>query len=80
MRQYTLLALLLPGLAAAQEKKDAKLDPLPEIKLDRKDPVAYEKDIEPIFANNCYSCHGPKKQESSLRLDSKADALKGGDS
>jgi len=42
-------------------------------------PVDFAKDIEPLFANNCYSCHGPKKQEAGLRLDSKADALKGGE-
>ena len=42
-------------------------------------PVDFAKDIEPIFANNCYSCHGPKKRESALRLDVKAEALKGGD-
>ena len=41
--------------------------------------VAFAKDIEPIFAGHCYSCHGPKKQESSFRLDQKAAALKGGE-
>ena len=28
---------------------------------------------------NCFSCHGEKKQKSHLRLDSLAAALKGGD-
>ena len=42
-------------------------------------PVDFAKDIQPIFANNCYSCHGSKKQESGLRLDQQAAALKGGD-
>ncbi len=42
-------------------------------------PVDFTRDIEPLLANSCYSCHGPKKQEAGLRLDSRADALKGGE-
>ena len=42
-------------------------------------PVDFAKDIEPLLANSCYSCHGPRKQEAGLRLDSKADALRGGE-
>ena len=33
-------------------------------------PVDFAKDIEPLLANNCFSCHGPRKQEAGLRLDS----------
>lgn len=40
----------------------------------------YATDIQPIFKAKCYSCHGPDKSESGLRLDRKADALAGGDS
>lgn len=39
----------------------------------------FEKQIRPVLADNCLKCHGPQKQWSSLRLDSKAAALKGGD-
>ena len=39
----------------------------------------FAKDIQPLLADRCYQCHGSKKQESGLRLDVKADALKGGD-
>src|SRR5262245_62121505 len=41
--------------------------------------VDFAKDIQPIFARACYSCHGPTKQRSDFRLDLKAAALKGGD-
>src|ERR1043166_6498987 len=34
--------------------------------------VDFAKDVEPIFSSHCYDCHGPKKQEASLRLDQKA--------
>ena len=33
--------------------------------------------IEPIFAKNCYACHG-SMQSGGLRLDSRAGAMKGG--
>ena len=39
----------------------------------------FARDIRPLLAERCFSCHGEKKQESGLRLDRQADALKGGD-
>jgi len=42
--------------------------------------VDFAKDIQPIFTKRCFECHGPDKQKSGLRLDRKADALKGGKS
>jgi mono/diheme cytochrome c family protein len=41
--------------------------------------VDFVKDIQPIFTENCHSCHGPKKQEAAFRLDHKATALRGGE-
>jgi hypothetical protein len=40
--------------------------------------VDFKKEIEPIFAESCYACHGPKKAAGQLRLDAKAPAFKGG--
>src|SRR6185503_16882554 len=42
-------------------------------------PVDFARDIQPIFEASCWNCHGPKKQESSLRLDERDDVLKGGE-
>src|SRR3954464_4111015 len=42
-------------------------------------PVDFVKDIQPIFADRCLGCHGPKKHEAEFRLDAKAIALKGGE-
>ncbi|MDB5334430.1 MAG: hypothetical protein JWN70_49 [Planctomycetaceae bacterium] len=42
--------------------------------------VDFVKDIQPLFAQHCYKCHGPDKQLSGLRLDLKKSALEGGDS
>jgi hypothetical protein len=40
----------------------------------------YARDVQPIFATHCYSCHGPEDQTSSYRLDVRDVAIKGGDS
>jgi mono/diheme cytochrome c family protein len=37
----------------------------------------FENQIRPVLADNCFSCHGPKKQKAGLRLDSRAALLKG---
>src|SRR5438094_4791384 len=42
--------------------------------------IDFGRDIQPIFIKRCYECHGPDKQKHELRLDRKADALKGGKS
>ena len=41
--------------------------------------VDFVRDIQPILARNCYSCHGSERQKSELRWDVKASALKGGE-
>ena len=40
----------------------------------------FEQNVRPMLAENCYSCHGEKKQKGGLRLDSLEAILKGGDS
>jgi hypothetical protein len=47
----------------------------------RADPAAefFEKEIRPLLAEKCQSCHGPKKTNGGLSLASRASALKGGD-
>src|SRR5437764_286578 len=50
---------------------------------DEKKPSAaaiqfFETKIRPLLANNCFNCHGPKKQRGELRLDSRAAMLEGG--
>ncbi len=42
--------------------------------------VDFVKEIQPIFKERCYECHGDEAQEAGLRLDQKADALAGSDS
>ncbi len=46
----------------------------------RAEPVDYSRDVKPLLAKNCVSCHGPTKQSASLRLDSFQGIQKGGNS
>jgi cytochrome c553 len=39
----------------------------------------FEKYVRPVLVTHCLECHGQKKQESNLRLDSREAILKGGD-
>src|SRR5262249_8650487 len=39
----------------------------------------FESKVRPLLAENCFQCHGEKKQRGSLRLDSLATILEGGD-
>ena len=42
--------------------------------------VAYfEKNVRPVLAEHCYSCHGAEKAKSGLRLDSREAVLRGTD-
>ena len=40
----------------------------------------FESHVRPLLAENCVACHGAKKQEGGLRLDSRASMVAGGDS
>ncbi|MBN9522056.1 DUF1549 domain-containing protein [bacterium] len=42
--------------------------------------VDFARDVRPILNRHCVACHGAEKQKGGLRLDRRADALRGGDS
>src|ERR1019366_4661954 len=39
----------------------------------------FETKVRPILVENCFECHGEKKERGGLRLDSLAAMLEGGD-
>ena len=39
----------------------------------------FEKNVRPILAERCQTCHGETKQKANLRLDSRDSVLKGGE-
>ncbi len=42
------------------------------------DRVDFQRDVQPILRDQCYACHGPDQQMNGLRLDRRADAMRGG--
>jgi mono/diheme cytochrome c family protein len=44
------------------------------------EPIDFEREIQPIFAERCLHCHGPDEAEGSFRVDRLATLLRGGDS
>ncbi|MGL6073403.1 MAG: c-type cytochrome domain-containing protein [Fimbriiglobus sp.] len=65
-------------LAAEDKPAPAGLTPIAIGKLERKDPVTYEKDIAPLFAAKCRVCHEGKNTEGGYDLSTYALAMKGG--
>jgi WD40 repeat protein len=80
MRSFAVgLLALVPGLVIAQEKRGKREQPIKVIKLERKEPVVYEKDVEPIFINKCAGCHSKSiKTEGKFDLSSYEALMKGG--
>jgi WD40 repeat protein len=71
--------LLLPLLAlAADEKKDTAPTPIAPAAFDRKEPIDYAKDIQPILSNKCTVCHSGNQLEGKYDMGSHAGVLKGG--
>src|SRR5688572_15482021 len=40
--------------------------------------IDFARDVQPIFRQSCYGCHGASQQMNGLRLDRRRDALRGG--
>src|SRR5262249_49105885 len=81
MRSYLTLSLLVlqPAAALAEEKNEPKgVQPIKVVMLDRKSPVAYEKEIEPILVNKCLFCHSGPVKEGRLDMSTYESLVKGG--
>lgn len=59
---------------------NAKLEPAIAVSKNPTAGVQFHRDIQPIFAAKCASCHGPNKPKSGFRIDDKTIAFAGGDS
>jgi WD40 repeat protein len=71
------LTFLNPAMA---DKKKKPTGPIPVITLNRKDPVRYEKEIEPILVNKCMVCHSGPVKEANFDMGSYESLMKGGKS
>jgi hypothetical protein len=48
--------------------------------IPREQAEFFESKVRPILVEHCQSCHGPKKQQGGLRLDSRQATIQGSDS
>src|SRR6516225_1159317 len=70
---------LLPITASAQDFKK-EVGPIKVIELNRKEPISYEKDVEPIFYKRCTVCHSGSQKENKLDISTYENLMKGGKS
>jgi WD40 repeat protein len=70
--------LLIASAAGEEEKRGKKEQPIKVVTVDRKTPVLYDKDIEPILVNKCAYCHSGNVKESKLDLASYDSMMRGG--
>src|SRR5436190_12950579 len=75
-----LLAILSTRASAKRLQNDASvLDASKGPTIDPASLEFFESKIRPLLLARCQHCHGPEKQEASLRLDSRESIIKGGD-
>jgi WD40 repeat protein len=79
MRPWTVLAALavVPAFATAGDRNEGA-DAIKVVALERKDPVTFEKDVEPILTNKCAFCHSGNLKEGKLDMGSYETLIKGG--
>jgi ankyrin repeat protein/mono/diheme cytochrome c family protein len=70
MKKFLVLVLFASSVPLVAQ---TQLPPAASSKVD------YDKDVKPLLAQNCYSCHGDTVQQAGLRLDLRQNALRGGD-
>src|SRR5262249_30340849 len=73
-----LLALVAAPAAAQDPDKKNVVQPVEVIKLDRTDPVSYEKEIYPIFKNRCFVCHTGQELGGQVGMSNYESLNKGG--
>ncbi|MEX0586462.1 MAG: PSD1 and planctomycete cytochrome C domain-containing protein, partial [Pirellulales bacterium] len=73
------LAMALMAACVASTLAPAKAADEPAAAISDEDARFFETRIRPLLATHCWKCHGEKKQEYGLRLDSRAAVLKGSD-
>ena len=71
MHHWMTLALLFWTAGGILRAEPADRFPPAQVKF-------FEQRIRPLLVNHCIKCHGPQRQESELRLDSRESILTGG--
>ncbi len=67
-----IIAVALASEALAAHPGTLQVATAPQAKVD------FVRDVQPIFRQQCYSCHGPNVHQNGFRLDRRAEAMRGG--
>jgi WD40 repeat protein len=81
MRMMLTVCCLLIAVAPAwaqEEPRPRGTEPVKVVKIDRKTPVLYDKDIEPILVNKCIFCHSGNRKEGNFDMITFTTLMKGG--
>lgn len=72
------VGLVFVALNADEPKQSAPVKPIDVVELQRKDPVSYDKDVEPILVKKCNFCHSGNIKEGKLDMSTFEVLMKGG--
>jgi WD40 repeat protein len=74
------VALCMSSSPRGAEENTTKKEeaPIKVVKVDRKTPVVYEKEVEPILVNKCNYCHSGNVKKGKLDLSSYETMMRGG--
>jgi WD40 repeat protein len=70
--------LLAINLLRADDKPEEGVQPIKVVEVARKEPLTYDKDIEPILLNKCNSCHSGSMKKGKFDISSYESVMKGG--
>jgi WD40 repeat protein len=74
----SLVAILVLSVCLANADDKKAVQPIKVVALERKKPVLYDKDVEPILVNKCIFCHSGNLKEGNLDLNTYEGLVKGG--
>ena len=75
---FAVCSIVFFSVVARADDKPSAVQPIKVVTIARKEPLAYEKDIEPILVNKCAFCHSGAVKESKFDLGSYENLMRGG--
>src|SRR5947209_4977498 len=75
---FSLATMALACVTALGQEKGVSVQPIKVVALDHKEPVTFEKDIEPILVKKCSFCHSGNVKEGKFDMGSFETLMKGG--
>lgn len=80
LRRLSEVVLAMVILLGCSTSAIAQSSETSEPEAHQNDAIDYEKQVKSLLRERCFACHGPLRQEASLRLDTRQSMLSGGDS